>query len=214
MGSPDIKDEDERLKKLVRGMRHYEDADINFIEVNESCPNTSHEQDVGLESRLKFIKENFLDFRERRLPVIVKFSNDTEIDQIPYLLDLLFDLGFDGVNFGNTSTDYEGYRESIHKSERRIYDYFTETFGCRISGRPLKEISLMLASTAVQYLNKGKPKQEFHVIRTGGIENAEDIKESEREGISLNQWFTGYWEGFDEYDHELYMDIYNGLLRR
>jgi len=211
MGSPDIKDEDERLEKLIEGMKMYKD--IGFIEMNESCPNTSHKQDVGLESRLKFVKENFLDSRERKLPVIVKFSNDTEIDQVPFLLDLLFKFGFDGVNFGNTSTDYEGYKDSIDKSERPIYDYFTKTFKGGVSGRPLKDSSLMLASIAVRYLKKGGPKQEFHVIRTGGIENAEDIKESEREGISLNQWFTGYWAGFDTYHHRVYEQIYQNLLK-
>ena len=74
MGSPDYQGE-EKLRNLVKGMWLYKEAGVDFLEINESCPNTSHKQDVGLESRLKFVKENFLDQRKRVLPVIVKFSN-------------------------------------------------------------------------------------------------------------------------------------------
>ena len=29
-----------------------------------------------------------------------------------------------------------------------------------------------------------------------------------RAGIPLNQWFTGYWEGFDRYGHDVYKRLY------
>src|SRR3989344_8377215 len=100
MGSPDFHGE-EKLGYLVQGMRLYGQAGVDFLEINESCPNTAHgrPQDDDMAARLRHVKENFLDQRTRRLPVIVKFSNDTEVEQLPALLDILFELGYDGVNF-------------------------------------------------------------------------------------------------------------------
>lgn len=205
MGSPDFEGEN-KLIYLVKGMKLYENSGVDFIEMNESCPNTAHGkgQDNSLKERLRYVKENFLSQRKRRLPAIVKFSNDTKMEQVPFLLDLLFELGYDGVNFGNSSTSYKGAREKINEKERKLYDFFVSNFGGGVTGRPLKETSLALASRAVEYVKMGKPKQEFHVIRTGGIEHLGDIEESERAGISLNQWFSGYFEGFEKYLHDVY----------
>lgn len=192
MGSPDLNG-DEKLSRLTDAMHLYARAGVDFLEMNESCPNTSHgkPQDDDLARRLRYIKEHFLDRRQSRLPVIVKFSNDTAVEQVPALLDLLFSLGYDGVNFGNTSTQYAVRRENINALERGLFDYFTSTFGGGVSGRPLKEASLALTSRAVEYVRAGPPSQEFHVIRTGGIETIDDITDSEQAGIPLNQWFTG-----------------------
>jgi len=214
MGSPDLSGE-EKLVALAKGMGLYEEAGVDFIEMNESCPNTGHgkPQDDALAQRLLYIKRNFLEGRQRRLPVIVKFSADTELGQVPALLELLLIHGFDGVNFGNTSTNYAKRREMIDESERRLFDYFTSTFGGGVSGAPLKEDSLLLCSVAMSHLKKARPGHEFHVIRTGGISGAEDLKESERVGVSLNQWYTGYFENFARHGHEAYSLLYRRLLR-
>ena len=210
MGSPDLQGE-EKLRYLVKGMNLYEQAGVDFLEINESCPNTAHgrPQDDDLANRLRYIKENFLKQRQRRFPVIVKFSNDTEIEQLPALLDILFELGFDGVNFGNTSIDYIKRRELIDPSERRLFDFYTQTFGGGVSGRPLRESSLELASRAVEYLNQGRPSQEFHVTRTGGIETWEDIQKSLDAGISLCEWYTGYFENFSREGHDVYKELFS-----
>ena len=199
-------------------MNLYEQAGVDFLEINESCPNTEqgNPQEDELANRLQYIKEHFLDRRMftdtdrlREIPVIVKFSNDTEIEQLPALLDILFELGFDGVNFGNTSIDYIKRRELIDPSERRLFDFYTQTFGGGVSGRPLRESSLELASRAVEYLNQGRPSQEFHVTRTGGIETWEDIQKSLDAGISLCQWYTGYFENFSREGHDVYKELFS-----
>ena len=211
MGSPDFTG-GEKLEYLVAGMKKYEQAGIDFIELNESCPNTAqgNPQDDNLAKRLGYVMNNFLRRRTRKLPVIVKFSNDTEVSQLPALLDLLFTLGYDGVNFGNTSAAYTQRREKIAENERKLYDFFTQTFGGGVSGKPLKESSLELASRTVEYLKAGSPSQEFHVIRTGGIETLADIRESERAGISLNQWYTRYFENLSKHGHNVYRELFNG----
>ncbi len=218
MGSPDYKGQ-EKLEKLVAGMRLYADAGVDFLELNESCPNTEHgrPQDSDLAGRLNYVKEHFLNRRTRRLPVVVKFSNDTSVEHVKPLMDLLFSAGFDGVNFGNTSTNYSKRRASITPDEQKLYDTFTTdpSFGVGggVSGRPLKEDSLLLCATAVQHLRAGKPSQEFHVIRTGGIESAHDIIASDSEGISLNQWFTGRWDAFMRDGYTSYKKLHEEYLR-
>lgn len=212
IGSPDLHGDDQ-LEYLVKGMKSYMEAGVDFLEINESCPNTSHgkPQEDDLASRLEYIKKNFLDKRQRNIPVIVKFSNDTEVEQLPALLDLLFELGFDGVNFGNTSTDYEQIREMIHSSEILFYDYYTQTFGGGISGRPLNKTSLELASRAAEYKKQGGPSQEFHVTRTGGIETWQDIQDSLDAGISLCHWYTGYFHNFGKHGHGIYKELFKGI---
>lgn len=212
MGSPDFQGDD-KLQKLVDGMKYYAHAGVDFLEINESCPNTSHgsPQDDDLANRLRYVKENFLEHRDRRVPVIVKFSNDTDIQQVPALLDLLFVLGYDGVNFGNTSIDYSKRRQLIDPKEQKGFDYFTQTFGGGVSGRPLREDSLALSNRAVEYVRKANPSQEFHVIRTGGIETAEDVRQSLDAGISLCQWYTGYFHNFSQHGHDVYKKLYEEL---
>lgn len=214
MASPDYEGE-EKLGGLVKSMRAYERAGVNFLELNESCPNTGERpQDSGLTERLRYVQQHFLQDRNRKLPVVVKFSTDTDVRQVPELLDLLFTLGYDGVNFGNTSTNYEKRREHIDPRERKLFDHFISTFGGGVSGFPLQEDSLLLASSAVAYLKRGGPSQEFHVIRTGGIETIEDLRSSERSGISMNQWFTGYFQGLAQHGHQVYRRLLEGSSGR
>ena len=200
--------DNDKMKNLALGMWVYEMAGVDFIEVND-CPNVvEHADGMTRQEKLAYISEHFLKRRERKLPVIVKISPDIKPGSVSETMDMLFELGFDGVNFGNASKDYARHRESIHPTERSLYDYYTSTFTGAVSGKPLKEISLELAGRAAEYLRAGPPVQEFHVIRTGGIESAQDIVDSDRAGISLNEWLTGYWSAFVENGHDVYRLLY------
>lgn len=208
------------LVGLVEGMQLFEKAGVDFIELNESCPNVpSHASnepsaiklDDALVRRCEYISSSFLKKRNRRLPVIVKFSNDTHSGMIHKLLDLLFTLGFDGVNFGNTSTSYKLHEPKIHPSEKKLYQYFTSNFGGGLSGNLLLSSSLSLCSTSVDYIRAHPPQHEFHVVRTGGIETPEDVIASEQAGIALNQWYTGYFENFSHFGNKIYQKFYEGL---
>jgi dihydroorotate dehydrogenase len=205
--------EGERLKRVVDGLKLYMDAGVDFGEGNRSCPNTEPGKpkpyDLEVERRdLRYISENLLKRRERKFPVVMKYSNDTPHEQIPALMDTLFELGFDGVNFGNTSIQYEVHRDKIHPHERQLYNYFSTMFGGGVSGRPLKETSLELAAGAAAYVRAGAPSQEFHVFRTGGIDSWKDIEDSEAAGISMNQWFTGYFENLAQDGHNVYRRLF------
>ncbi|MCB1058343.1 MAG: hypothetical protein KDD11_22815, partial [Acidobacteria bacterium] len=208
---------EERMTALIRGLEAYTEAGADFLEVNESCPNTGEdpaEESRELEElgrRLERIRQGFLE-RPDRPPVVVKLSCDTDPAVVPEVVDRLLDEGFDGVNFGNTSTAYERRRGAVAASDRPLYDYFTTTFGGGVSGRPLKEDSLRLAAAAAEQRERRAPGREFHVVRTGGIEDAADVRRSLDAGVSLVQWYTGYFQAFAAAGHELYLELYDELL--
>ncbi len=201
---------EKQIEMLVRSVKNYSEAGVDFIEINESCPNTGENNYdfLSLGTRLLHLKQNL---SRKDVPLMVKFSNDINISQVGGLMELLVDLKYDGVNFGNTSIDYKVNRNSIDESERELFDYFTSEFGGGISGKPLKEKSLELCTEAVKQVKGLKPNFEFHVIRTGGIDSAQDILESKKSGISMNQWFTGYWENFGKHGHDVYKKLYDDL---
>ncbi len=208
--NPRVADED-KLEQLVAGMNLYEDTGIDFLEMNESCPNTE-QGESDLRGRLAYVSEHFLGRRRRPFPVIVKLSCDTSPDQVAMLVSMLVDLGFDGVNFGNTSIQYGLHRPRIAPAETSLYDFFTGTYGGGVSGHPLKETSLQLAQLAVDRVSELSPDREFYVIRTGGIESAEDVERSEQAGVVLNQWYSGYFEAFSHAGHELYRRFFSQSL--
>jgi dihydroorotate dehydrogenase (NAD+) catalytic subunit len=207
--------EKDMIEGMVSGLIQYDKAGVDFVEINESCPNVSSHQnssgsdlDQGLLDRLLSISKDFLAHRRRNLPVIVKFSVDTQISLIPQIIDLLIDLGFDGINLGNTSTNYSKIRPDVAYQEKKLFDHFTTTFGGGVSGTAIKDISLDLCKAAADHLATKKIKNEFHIIRTGGIEKAEDIKQNFEYGINLSQWFAGYFDRFIIDGHDLYKKIF------
>lgn len=204
---------EQKLAGLVAGLRLYEEAGADFLEMNESCPNTEAgaEDFSHLAARLRHVAAEFLQQRRRRLPVVVKFSNDTEPAQVGKLVGLLLELGYDGVNFGNTSTAYRELLPAIDPRERPLYDYFTGTFGGGVSGLPLRERSRELCRRAIAAA-AGAP-HEFHVWRTGGIESAADLKESAALGVPLCQWYSGYFEQLSANGHDLYRQLYRQLCQ-
>lgn len=214
MESPDDHSE-EKFSGLIQGMKLYERSGVDFLEVNVSCPNTSEgpTAEGALYKTLRYIKEHFLDSRSldersRPIPVVVKFSNDTLFFEVKVLLDQLFECGFDGVNFGNTSKRYDNIQKTVDLREKKLFDYFTKTFGGGVSGESLRGQSIGLCNEAVRYVRAGPPLQEFHIIRTGGIKSVHDILESDSVGVSMNQWFTGYFEQFAHQGHSVYERMY------
>ena len=196
-------------------LRVLKNAGVDFIEINRSCPNTKRDEAEMSYVLGNIMKESYVKMENGKskkiVPLIVKFSNDAKIKQVPKLIDTLIEFKFDGVNFGNTSTGHSLHRNSINENEKKLFDYFTSEFGGGISGIPLKKNSLKLCEAATEYVQKIKLNSEFHVIRTGGIENAQDLIDSNNAGVSLNQWFTGYWENFRKYENKVYEKIYGDL---
>lgn len=198
-------DAGQKLQGLIDGLHLYREAGVDFIEINESCPNTEedHAGRDDLRRRLKVVAQDFL-AQSDGPAVLVKLSCDTSPDDVDGLVEMLLELGFDGINLGNTSVAYARHRASVARSERRLYGCFTKTFGGGVSGRPLKEDSLRLAERAVSRVLTLGAERHFHVWRTGGVEGADDVRRSLDVGVALCQWYTGYFESFSRHGHRLY----------
>ena len=84
--------------------------------------------------------------------MVVKLSNDLDPRDLFQLLDQLFASSYDGINLGNTSTNYSFHRERIASPEQKLFDFFSENFEGGVSGKSLKPFSLELAATAVSYI--------------------------------------------------------------
>jgi len=209
MASPDFKGK-EQLDALVCGMRRYEAAGVDVLEINESCPNTDHDSS-SLYERLEYVSKEFV--RQSKVPVVVKFSNDTRREQVRGIVEMLVRLGFAGVNFGNSSKEYARHRKQVKQEERSAFDFFTGTFGGGYTGADLKADSLVLSSEAVVCRDLLKPGQEFHVVRTGGIECGHDLKYSELAGISMNHFVTGFFDRFPRDGYKVYKKVYREYER-
>jgi dihydroorotate dehydrogenase len=211
MRSPDFSI-DEAQEKLVQSLFLYQDNPlIDFIELNESCPNVK-KRSSDILARIDYISEQFLKKRNRHLPVILKLSNDISEETLIEILHSMVRLGFDGVNLGNTSTDYSSVKESLHNNDLKLYDYFTKNFGGGVGGQVLKSRSLQLCKIAVDESKKIRTNNEFHVIRTGGIEDFSDIEESLSCGVSMNQWLTGFYFSFLKEGNDLYKNMFEGRI--
>ena len=202
-------DEGLAVPELIEGLRRYADAGVDYIELNESCPNVPghgrHEAlDEALLRRLDVVATEFLNKRTRPLPLVVKLSTDTSHDQIPSLVAALVQRGFDGMILGNTSTRYAELRKHVDRRDLAMYDHFTETYGGGISGALLTQSSLESCTVAMDAVRSLAPSHEFHVIRCGGVMSVEDIEASRRIGVLLNQWYVGYFENFAHHGHDLY----------
>jgi dihydroorotate dehydrogenase len=218
-GSPETVDEMEKVKGVVEGFKMFEKAGVDFIELNNSCPNIPKIVDNPTDlvcnnltpmmvKKLTYISENFLQKRTRNIPVIVKYSNDFNTDLLLGIVDLLIELGFDGINIGNTSTDYERYSHSIIGDDKSLFRYFTDTFGGGLSGEILKDRSLFLSRYIANYIKTKNLHKEFHCIRTGGVSSYDDIVASQEAGVFLNEWFSGFWDNFAKNGFETYRKIF------
>lgn len=211
MRSPDF-DEQVGLENLVKSLwLYHENKHIDFLEINESCPNIRQSSD-NITKRLEYIGERFLAKRHRHLPVIVKLSTDINTDSLKNILNVLFKYKYDGINLGNTSTDYTTVKEQLVKNEVRLFEYFVKKFTGGIGGNPLKIKSYNLCKFAVEYKNSIKGLHEFHVIRSGGISNIADIYDSDSIGVSLNQWYSGYFTNYINDGDLLYKKFLNGYV--
>jgi len=208
MRSPDYS-ECQGLELLVESLFEYNGLElVQFIELNESCPNVKSGDNSRLLARLSYISEQFIKKRTIRKPIILKLSNDLELRNLSDILEAVVRCGFSGLTLGNTVTEYSNYQNQLTRADRELMHYFTQNFGGGLSGAPLWDKSLELIRGASQLLQNIKPEQEFHLIQCGGIDSATKVRQSLDAGASLCQWYTGYFESLAKYGDNIYKNIY------
>ncbi|MDC1068377.1 hypothetical protein OAQ99_04385 [Candidatus Kapabacteria bacterium] len=204
----------EAMDLMIEGLIAFSKAGVDFIEINESCPNveeghslSNDSLDPSLIQRIETLNDRYLKTTTNKIPVIIKLSNDTDPELIQPVIDLLINNNFAGINLGNTSSKYQQRRELFNEKEAKQLDYFSSKFGGGISGNPVKNDSFNLSALAARYVDKKHLQTEFNIIRTGGITNAADINASRKENVKLFQWYTGYFSNFSKFGHNLYNEL-------
>ena len=156
---------------------------VNFIEVNESCPNVTNNTDIDdFQKRIKAIST------VGKIPIFVKFATLNFDD---FILEELDKLNFAGVSLCNTQKDYPLFREKLHPKDLKIYDFYKEKFAGGLSGQAIREYSQTLLQKTHDYLTR--KNLNLHLIHIGGISQYQHI-EASRKYAPLRQWYTGLME--------------------
>jgi dihydroorotate dehydrogenase len=142
----------------------------DFVVVNVSCPNSQGFRDLQSREPMERILGELLDAGAD--PLLVKLSPDLPEPAMGDAVDLVNDLGLDGVVATNTTTD----RPASLRSPNRA-----ETGG--LSGAPIE-------STATEAVRFVAERTDVPVIGVGGVSTAEGAYRKLRAGASLVQLYT------------------------
>jgi dihydroorotate dehydrogenase len=169
---------EKRLQDLLETFSiAYKIAD--YLEINVSCPNTGEGR---LDLDIAFMSQVFNAFNEyrknisNRKPIYVKLSPDLTDMQLLSLLNLLSQLGINGVILGNT-----------FPSENLFYSLPTlNTQGTSggISGRPLYENTFRKTVLAKKHF------PHLSVVACGGIDHGLKVRDLLNEGADFVQVYS------------------------
>jgi len=161
----------------------------DFFVVNVSCPNSQGFEELQNRDRMTAILTELQDAGAS--PLLVKLSPDLPEPALADALDLVTELGLDGVVATNTSTE----RPDDLESPNRV-----ETGG--LSGKPIE-------TRATETVRFAAERVDVPVIGVGGVATAEDAYRKIRAGASLVQLYTAFvYRG-----PSVAREINHGLLR-
>ena len=163
---------------------------VDFIEINESCPNVSHHDPDQFTRRIQSFRE-CRDQHAPGKPLLVKFGT------IP-AQETLVELdrsGIQGVVLLNTQNDYDKMRDRLVEGDHRLFDYFTRNFRGGVSGKAMAEDAWEAVSHARLVIDTNHLK--LSVVHVGGLFNRDDMENS-RMVAPLRQWYTGFMDALAE----------------
>ena len=154
----------------------------DYLAVNVSSPNTPGlrglQDEALLAPLLSAVREAI-----GGTPLLVKIAPDLDDEQIDGIVDLVVELGLDGIIATNTTIDRSGLRASDAEIER---------IGAGgLSGQPLASRPL-----AVLRRIRSRAPQGLCIIAVGGVTTAEDVRDRLEAGATLVQGYTAFlYEG-------------------
>jgi dihydroorotate dehydrogenase len=147
-----------------------------FYTINVSCPNVHGGEDFAVVERLRPLLEKLKEIPHNK-PMYVKLPINKTWDEFSQLLDLIKELGYNGVVIGNLNKDYDDLKI---QSER------PDTFRGGLSGLPCQKLSTeLIRKTRERFPN------DFTIFGCGGILSAEDAIDKIHAGADLVQLITG-----------------------
>jgi dihydroorotate dehydrogenase len=160
----------------------------DFFVVNVSCPNSEGFEELQNRDAMEAILTELQD--AGAAPLLVKLSPDLPDPAVEDALDLVTELGLDGVVATNTTTERPASLRSANAVE-----------GGGLSGKPIE-------GSATEMVRFVAERVDVPVVGVGGVSSAEGAYRKIRAGASLVQLYTGLvYEG-----PSLARDINAGLL--
>jgi len=143
----------------------------DFFVVNVSCPNSEGFRDLQNRDSMEAILTTLQDAGAS--PLLVKLSPDLPDPAIEDALDLVNELGLDGVIATNTTTDRPDTLRSHNRAEEG-----------GLSGKPVE-------SRATEMVRFVAERVDVPVVGVGGVFTAEDAYHKLRAGAHVTQLYTG-----------------------
>jgi dihydroorotate dehydrogenase len=159
---------------------------VDYFVVNVSSPNTPNLRELQEKEPLKNLLKSLRDENLKKKapkPLLLKISPDLSEPQLDDIIEIVTELGIDGIIATNTTISREGLTTSAGQVGK---------IGAGgLSGRSLTERSTRIIS----YIHS-KSGGRIPIIGVGGIHSAEDAIEKINAGASLVQIYTGFiYEG-------------------
>lgn len=154
----------------------------DYLAVNVSSPNTPGLRGLQELSMLRPLLAEVRDAAQGT-PLLVKIAPDLDDPQLDGIVELVGELGLDGIIATNTTISREGLTAPAAE---------VEAMGAGgLSGAPLKQRSLEV----LRRIREAAPA-ELCVISVGGVTTADDVRERLDAGATLVQGYTAYlYEG-------------------
>jgi dihydroorotate dehydrogenase len=151
----------------------------DYVTVNISCPNTADGRTFETPGALNKLLERLMKTgNPRKVPVLVKFSNDIGTAELKELTGICESAGIDGYVATNTATS----RASLRTPASTL----AAIGNGGLSGAPIRKNALRVLSGLSEFTSGRKP-----LIGVGGIMTGEDAIERIRAGAWLLQTYTG-----------------------
>lgn len=206
MGHP-LSDDQAKLAGILESIEKLENC-IDFFEINESCPNTTHDASFdSLNQRISVIVSKCRSLTNYK-PICIKLGDFGNLEET---LEFYAKAGVDAISFTNTSKDYYSFAPKLDRRDLAIFSDYTAKHQGGISGRLIKESTCLKIQEAAQYINsKGLKLKLIHV---GGIENSIDMQNSrnlnrnfnrnfnkgyQEDIVILRQWYTGFMQALSK----------------
>lgn len=154
----------------------------DYFTINISSPNTPGLRKLQDKQLLRGFLSPLIEAKndrahkmgQRAIPMLVKIAPDLSFRQIDYILEVITELGFDGVVATNTTTKFP-----FHLSD------MGETGG--LSGKPLEKRSTQI----VKYIHSAT-EGKLPIVGVGGIYDVESASRKMDAGAKLIQIYTGF----------------------
>ncbi|MFB6178275.1 MAG: quinone-dependent dihydroorotate dehydrogenase [Halorientalis sp.] len=143
----------------------------DFFVVNVSCPNSEGFRELQNRDSMAAILGELID--AGAAPLLVKLSPDLPEPAVADALELVDELGLDGVVATNTTTDRPASLRSPNRAEQG-----------GLSGKPIEH----RATEMVRFVAE---RTDVPVVGVGGVSNAESAYRKIRAGASVVQLYTG-----------------------